>query len=125
MRSSGRATKKQVRQQELTQASENYWPLIIVGLGGDVPSLDEPLVHGGGAGGGIGGVFQAGDELGQLVADLLLGFASHLVAAVLPSDRLADVGVFFHCSNLPSWDVRISYNRGELSSFGELWGEQK
>lgn len=75
MRSSGRATKKQVRQQELTQASENYWPLIIVGLGGDVPSLDKPLVHGGGAGGGVGGILEAGDELGQLVTGLLLGLA--------------------------------------------------
>ena len=40
-----------------------------------IPPLDEPLVQSGGTGGGIGGVFQAGDELGQLVTDLLLGFA--------------------------------------------------
>lgn len=58
-----------------------------------VPPLDVPLVHGGGAGGGVGDVFQAGDELGQFVAGLLLGFAPDLVAAVLPGDRFADVGV--------------------------------
>ena len=58
-----------------------------------VPPLDEPLVHGGGAGGGIGGVFEAGDESGQFIADLLLGLAQHLVAAVLPSDCFTDVGI--------------------------------
>ena len=49
-----------------------------------VPPLDEPLVHGGGAGGGMGGVFEAGDELGQLVAGLLLGFASDAAKVVKP-----------------------------------------
>ena len=31
-----------------------------------VPPLDEPLVHGGGADSGVGGVFEAADELGRL-----------------------------------------------------------
>ena len=37
-----------------------------------ISSLDEPLVHCGGAG-GVGGVFEAGDELGQSVVGFLLG----------------------------------------------------
>ena len=77
-----------------------------------VPPLDEPLVYGSGASGGVGGVFEAGDEFDPLVTGLLLGFASDLVAAVLPSDCFANVGVLFHCRNLLSWDVRVSYNRG-------------
>ena len=43
-----------------------------------IPLLNKPLVHGGGAAGGIGGVFEAGDELGQLVADLLPGCVPYI-----------------------------------------------
>ena len=60
-----------------------------------VPPLDKPLVHGGGASSGVGNVFEAGDELGQFIAGLLLGLAPHLVTTVLPSDHFSDVGVQF------------------------------
>ena len=66
----GRVT-KQVHQRNLTQASKALG--MEYQAGGDlvgVPLLDVPLVHGGGAAGGIGGVFETGDELGQLCCRL-------------------------------------------------------
>ena len=93
-------------QLQLAHGGADVTPVFLVieaqALGGEaggglvgVPPLGEPLVHGE-ALGGLLPPLEGGDELGQFVAGLLLGFAPDLVAAVVPGDGFADVAVLFH-----------------------------
>ena len=58
--------------------------------------LLEPLLHGGLPAGGKLPPLQGDDEVGQLLAGLLLRLAPDLVAAAVPGDRLANIRVLFH-----------------------------
>lgn len=67
--------------------------------GGDFVGLHpllEPLLHGGLSAGGELPPLQRDDEVGQLLAGLLLRLAPDLVAAAVPGDRLANIRVLFH-----------------------------
>lgn len=67
--------------------------------GGDFVGLHpllEPLLHGGLPAGGKLPPLQRDDEVGQLLAGLLLRLAPDLVAAAVPGDRLANIRVLFH-----------------------------
>lgn len=78
-----------------TFGGEARWRLV------GVPPLGEPLVHGEVAPGqGQVPLLQGGDEVGQLVAGLLLRLAPHLIAVVVPGDGLSNVTVLFHKKSL-------------------------